>query len=108
MLEIKGRFSCGQIKNVGSAQIMTLVNSDKDKDGNYQKAYYQMFLNEKSKAMFNNQMKLKIKNPDQFLIIDLEGYLKVGYNNKFTNLTIIPAKITEYIKDGGNQNAGNW
>lgn len=101
MLEIIGRFSTGQIKNVGNSQIMTLVNSDKDKDGVYQKIYYQMFLNEKSKAMFSDQMKQKIKNPDQFLIIDLEGYLKVSYNNNYTNLTIIPTKIKEYI--GGNQ-----
>lgn len=105
MLRIEGRFSCGQIKNVGNSQIMTLVNSDKDKDGNYQKAYYQMFLNDKTKSMFSNQMKQKIKNPDQFLLIDLQGYLKVSYNNKFTNLTIIPERITEYI--GGNQNGRN-
>ena len=104
MLEIKGRFKCGQIKDIGTSQVMTLVNSDKDKEGNYQKAYYQIFLSEKAKSMFTIEMKRKIKDLDQYLIIDIEGYLKVSYNNKFTNLIIILNKISEYL-GGGNNNA---
>jgi len=103
MLEIKGRFSCGKIKDVGNSKILNLSNSDKDNNGNYINTYYQMFLNEKSANMFTVDMKKKIANPDEFLIVEIHGYLKVSKNGDYTNLTIIPIEVKEYIKnDGGN------
>lgn len=102
MLEISGRFSCGKIKDLGSTKVLNLSNSDKDKDGNYVNSYYQMFLNEKAANMFTVDMKKKIANPDDFLIIEIHGYLKVSKNGNYTNLTIIPKEVKEYKKGDVN------
>lgn len=98
MLEIKGRFSCGKVKDLNGTKVLTLSNSDKDRDGNYYNSYYQMFLTEKAADLFTNEMKRKIGSADEYLIINISGYLKVSKNGNYTNLTIYPKSIEEYKK----------
>lgn len=104
MLEIKGLFTTGKIKGVGTGEVLTIVNSTKNKDGNYEKTYYQMWLNEKTLNMLTRDQVNKIYDGNQYLILNIEGYLNVTKNNNFTNLTIIPTNITVYER---NNNHGN-
>lgn len=96
MLEIKGRFKCMEIKEINNTKLLSIVNSDKDKDGKYINTYYQIWLNDKVSKMVNPDLKKKMANN---AIIDIKGFLKVNKTNKYTCLTIYPKEITEFRKN---------
>ncbi|MFA5397877.1 MAG: hypothetical protein WC346_17840 [Methanogenium sp.] len=94
MLEIKGLFKCTEIKEISGKKVLTLVNSEKDKDGKFTNTYYQVWVNDKVSNMVNAELKKEITK----ILINIEGYLKVSKNGNYTNLTIYPNKIEKYKK----------
>lgn len=96
MLEIKGIFLTGKVKKIRDSEVLTIINREKDNmTGEYNKAYYQMWLNDKVKELLGYSILNKINDDNSFALLEIEGYLKVVNNNNYTNLTIIPISINE-------------
>jgi hypothetical protein len=96
MLSVRGVFKCIEIKDVKGKKILSLSNSDKDRDGNYKNTYYVIWVNEKVSKMVNDDLKRKMKNK---AILDIKGFLRVSKKDKYTNLYIYPTEIKEYKKN---------
>jgi hypothetical protein len=90
MVNINGIFECIGIKKIGSKELLTLCNGDNDKYGNFIKAYYQVWIDDRVLKLLNRELRDRIKNKG---IIKIKGTLKIIQNDKFLNLTIYPISI---------------
>lgn len=97
MLRINGIFSTGTEKETqGGTKYLSLCNTDKDQQGNINKSYYTMWLNDKAYDLIEPHIIEKLSDRGALVVID--GFLKVNKNGQYTNLTIIPKEIKEYSK----------
>jgi hypothetical protein len=95
MIKVEGIFKCMEIKEISGKKCLKLSNSDKDKDGKYKNTYYDLWINEKSGKLFSNDIKRKLKDK---CMLDIKGWLKVVYSEKYTNLVLYPTAVKEYKK----------
>lgn len=95
MLHVNGIFSSGKIKETRTGnKYLSLMHTDKDKDGNKSSSFYTMWLNEKCSKLVDNNTKKQMK--DSSVLLKIDGYLKVSKNGDFINLTIIPMKVERF------------
>lgn len=96
MITIKGVFKSQGLQEFSGKKKITLANGEKDQNGKYTNAYYDLWINDKVSNMIESGIKQDIA--DKKAVLEIEGYLKVKKNDKYTNLIIYPTSVKKFQK----------